>query len=61
MSDTSAIDEKSGFSSDSESDNDKYKKFGKYIGFILVPLVYCVFSGFVLFSCKVGQSDMLPK
>ena len=60
MSDTSAIDNKSG-SSDSETNNDKLKKFGQYISTILVPLIYCVFSGFVLFSCKVGQSDMLPK
>lgn len=60
MSDTSAIDEKSG-SSDSETDNDKFKTFGKYVGTILLPVIYCVFSGLVLFSCKVGQSDMLPK
>lgn len=60
MSDTSAIDEKSG-SSDSETDDAKFKKLGKYIGTILLPLIYCMFSGLVLFSCKVGQSDMLPK
>jgi hypothetical protein len=60
MSDTSAIDDKSG-SSDSQSDKEKFKKFGKYISTILVPLVYAIFSGFVLFSCKVGQSDVLPK
>jgi len=60
MSDTSAIDDKSG-TSDSQTDNEKFKTFGKYISTILVPLIYCVFSGFVLFSCKVGQSDMLPK
>jgi len=60
MSDTSAIDDKTG-SSDPETNSDKFKKFGQYISTILLPLVYCVFSGFVLFSCKVGQSDMLPK
>jgi hypothetical protein len=60
MSDTSAIDDKTG-SSDTETNSDKFKKFGQYISAILLPLIYCVFSGFVLFSCKVGQSDMLPK
>jgi hypothetical protein len=59
MSDTSAIDDKSG-SSDSQTDNEKLKKFGQYISTILLPLIYCVFSGLVLFSCKVGQSKMLP-
>ena len=61
MSDTSAIDEKSGSSSDSETNNDKFKKFGKYVGTIFIPVIYAVFSGLVLFSCKIGQSDMLPK
>ena len=60
MSDTSAIDDKSG-TSDSQTDNEKFKTFGKYISTILVPLVYCIFSGFVLFSCKIGQSGMLPQ
>jgi hypothetical protein len=59
MSDTSAIDDKSG-SSDSQTDNEKLKKFGQYISTILLPLIYCVFSGLVLFSCKVGQTKMLP-
>lgn len=57
-SDTSAIDDKSG---STDSDNEKLKKFGKQIGYVLLPLVYSILSGFVLFSCKIGQSDMLPK
>ena len=65
MSETSAIDEKKNISESSNSNNDfKIENIGKFllllVVVILVILTYFGSASFILYMCKIAQSNILP-
>jgi len=64
MSDTKTIDEKKNNNNNNISIRDKASEFAKFIItiiiLILMVLFYFSLSGFVLYGCKLAQSNILP-
>jgi hypothetical protein len=60
-SDTSVIDEKKTESEGGSSDNDpSYSKFLMSLLIIVFVLIYFSISSYVLYACKIAQSNVLP-
>ena len=58
---TSAIDEKKSNSEGGTSNKDpNYGKFLSSLLIILFVFIYFSFSGFILYACKIAQSNVLP-